>query len=304
MAERSLQAFYPDLMRIGVEDRLAAGEVLWKEGDPPDIVVLVLDGVLEVLHDMGDGEEAVLRTMESGSVVGEIAITDGRGRSATVRAQTEARVLRIPAPDFRALLRERTEILEHLYWLQVERVRSLTRQVGRTHKKAITDPLTRLYNYGFFRERLDLEVDRARHTGDPVSLVIFDIDHFKQYNDRNGHQEGNQVLEEVADIVRRTGRRGDVVARFGGEEFVALLYGATRAEAASFAESVREAVEEREFRGGRTQPEGRVTLSGGVSAFPADADSDEALIEAADRNMYKAKQAGRNRVVAVGREDT
>src|SRR5258707_10669743 len=102
---------------------------------------------------------------------------------------------------------------------------------------------TRLYNFGFFRERLAIEVDRAAQTGDLVSLVIFDIDHFKKYNDNNGHEEGNVALTTVADIIKATGRRGDIVARYGGEEFVALLYGATRGEAESFGEIVRHTVE-------------------------------------------------------------
>jgi diguanylate cyclase (GGDEF)-like protein len=297
--ERSLLPFHAELSRLGAEDRLRAGQVLWNEGDPGDTVVLVLEGVLEVLHEVADGEVAVLRTMDSGSVVGEIAMTDGRGRSAAVRAQTEARILRIPAPDFRLLLKQQPEMLEQLYWLQVERVRSLTRQVTRTHRRAITDRLTGLYNFGFFRERLELELDRARHTGDAVSLVLFDIDHFKRFNDTNGHQEGNVVLAGVAEILKTTGRRGDIMARYGGEEFVALLYGAGREEAASFAEAVRETVLGREFPGGRTQPGGRVTLSAGVATFPADAEADEALIKAADENLYRAKEGGRNRVVAM-----
>jgi len=224
--ERTLQAFVPELTRMGVESRLGSGAVLWREGDPGDSVALLLDGLLEIVH-ASEGEEVILRTLESGAVVGEMS-TDGRGRSATVRARTPCRVVKVGAGPFRQLLREKPELLEELYWLQVERVRSLTRQVSRTHHRAITDPLTHLYNFGFFRERLDIEIDRARHTGDPVALVMFDLDHFKKYNDRQGHQEGNTVLQGVADILRNCARRGDVIARYGGEEFVALLYAAPR----------------------------------------------------------------------------
>jgi diguanylate cyclase (GGDEF)-like protein len=296
--ERSLQPYYPELARLGGEIRLNAGGVLWKEGDPPDSVALLLDGSLEVVHEPAEGEAVVLRTLEAGAVVGELASTDGRARSATVRAVTPCRLLKIAAADFRNLLRRRPDILEELYWMQVERVRSLTRQVTKTHQRAITDPLTRLYNFGFFRERLDIEVDRAAQIGDLVSLVIFDIDHFKKYNDNNGHEEGNVALKKVADIIRSTGRRGDIVARYGGEEFVALLYGATRDEAQAFGESVRETVWNSEFAGGPKQPLGRVTISAGVGTFPWDAQNDEALIKAADDNLYKAKEGGRNRVVA------
>ena len=300
MTERSLQAYYPELARIGAEARIEAGEILWREGDPGDAVALVLDGTLEVVYKSPDSEEeVVLRTLEGGAVVGELAGADGRARSATVRARTPCRILKIPAPEFRLLLRQRADILEELYWLQVERVRSLTRLVSKTHERAITDPLTRLYNFGFFRERLSIEVDRAAQTGDLVSLVMFDIDHFKKYNDQNGHEEGNVALGAVSDIMRAAGRRGDIVARYGGEEFVALLYGATRAEAETFGETVRSAVERASFAGGPRQPGGRLTVSAGVATFPWDATSDKALIKAADENLYRAKEGGRNRVVAA-----
>jgi diguanylate cyclase (GGDEF)-like protein len=297
VSERSLQPYYPELSRLGTESRLGAGNLLWKEGDPGDSVVLLLDGTLEVIHEAPEGETVVLRTLDAGAVVGEIASTDGRARSASVRARTACRILKIPAPDFRNLLRRRPDMLEELYWLQVERVRSLTRQVTKTHHRAITDPLTHLYNFGFFRERVDIELERARHTGDLVSLIIFDLDHFKHFNDANGHQEGNVVLVTVAEILKNTGRRGDIMARYGGEEFVALLYGASREEAARFAESVREAVQEHEFPGGQNQPGGRVTLSAGVSTFPWDASDEESLIKRADKNLYRAKELGRNQVV-------
>ena len=228
-------------------------------------------------------------------MVGELAGSDGRARSATVRARTPCQLLKIPAPAFRLLLRQRPDILEELYWLQIERVRSLTRLVSKTHQRAITDPLTRLYNFGFFRERLSIEVDRAAQTGDLVSVVMFDIDHFKNYNDNNGHEEGNVALTAVSDMIKSTGRRGDIVARYGGEEFVALLYGATRAEAEAFGETVRQTVEATSLPGGSRQPGGRLTISAGVATFPWDAQTDEALIKAADDNLYKAKEGGRNR---------
>ena len=145
-------------------------------------------------------------------------------------------------------------------------------------------------------------MDRAAQTGDLVSLVIFDIDHFKKYNDTNGHEEGNVALTTVADIIKATGRRGDIVARYGGEEFVALLYGATRQEAEAFGETVRQAVEGTAFVGGPQQPGGRVTISAGVATFPWDAQTDETVVKAADENLYKAKQGGRNRVVASDAE--
>lgn len=292
---------HEELIPLGVEDHLAAGGHLWHEGDAGHEAVVLLEGILEVVHETpgAESEVVVLRTLEPRALVGELALLDGSARSATVRAQTDVKFVRVAEPAFKEFLRRRPDLLEELFWQQVERVRTLTRDVTRTHKRAITDPLTQLYNFGFFRERLRLELERAQVTGDLVSLVIFDIDHFKHYNDRNGHQEGNAALVKVGELLRSTGRRGDIVARYGGEEFVALLYGATREEAWRFAETFRVSVETSPFEGGPGQPLGRLTVSGGVAAYPTDAADDETLLAAADRNLYRAKAEGRNRVVAT-----
>ena len=285
------------LAEIGATSEIAAGSWLWREGDPGDEVVLLESGTLEVVHQGPEGELVILRELAAGAILGEIACLDGYRRSASVRALTDCRLARVSTPRFREVLHSNPGILEALLLQQVQMVRNLTGQVTRTHKRAITDTLTRLYNVGFFNERLDLELERAEHTGDPVSVAIFDIDHFKHYNDTNGHPQGNVALVQVAEILRETGRRGDITARYGGEEFVALLYGAARDEARRFAESVRVGVEKAQIPGGAAQPLGCVTVSGGVASFPEDALTRDALIDAADRNLYRAKHDGRNRVV-------
>ena len=294
---QSLPGSFSELGALGRELRLDPGAELWKEGDPGDHVVLLVEGRLEVVHQTPDGEEITIRHLYPGAVAGEMAALDGQTRSATVRAHGAARVLMIPAGRFREFLRARPDLLEQLFWLQVERVRSLTWRVSRTHHKAITDPLTGLYNYGFFRERLALELERAQMTGDSLALAMFDIDHFKHYNDTHGHQEGNRVLQKVGELLREAGRRGDVVARYGGEEFVALLYGATTADAWRLAENFRGAVSGQGFAGEASQPLGRMTVSGGVAAFPLDAQDDIGLVKAADARLYQAKERGRDRTV-------
>ena len=188
--------------------------------------------------------------------------------------------------------------MQELFRLESQRIRSLSRMVTQSQHRAITDRLTSLYNYGFFIERLDIELERAVQMTDAVGVVLFDIDHFKVYNDTHGHPAGNVVLVQVSDLLRRTARRGDIVARFGGEEFVMLLYGASRREAHQVAEAARARVEATAFAGGDKQPLGRVTISGGVACFPDDARCATDLLKAADVRLYKAKGEGRNRVDA------
>jgi len=290
------------LARFGAKSRLSAGAVLWKEGDPGDEVVLLIEGKLEVTTSSSEGDLHVLSTLEAGDVLGEIACLDGDPRSAGVRAASDCRLARYPAKDFRELVRKRSDILEDLLLNQVKLVRQLTQKVTRSRQRAITDPLTKLYNLGFFTERLALEVERAEKSDDPLSVVMFDIDHFKHYNDTQGHQVGNDALVRVAQILKGRGRRGEIVARYGGEEFVALLYGASSAEGARFAEGVRRLIAQTDFYGGETQPQGRLTLSGGVASFPDDARDPSSLLAVADANLYRAKRAGRNRIVGTADE--
>ena len=290
---------YADLRQIGEKHELPAGVTLWREGDVADHVLLLLEGQLEVILSGPDGETVILRLLEEGSIVGDIASLDGGQRSAGIRTKTSCSVVRVTSSGFRSVLREHPLLLERILEEQVDRVRALTRDVTTSHHQAITDGLTGLYNVAFFRKRLEGELERAEVTADLVSIALFDVDHFKNLNDTLGHQAGDIVLTEIAGIFRQAGRRGDIVARYGGEEFIFLLYGATTAEAFSFSDSVRHTVESYAFPGGEKQPLGSVTVSGGVATFPHHGTSARQLIEAADVSLYHAKRSGRNRVIAA-----
>lgn len=285
-----------DLHRLGSEEFVRAGDYLWRENDVSDYAILVVSGVFEVLNGEEGDELILLRTLGPGNFAGEMSVLDGSTRSASLRARTDGIILRFRDSDFRQLIRMKPMLLERLFWEQIHRVRTLTQQVGQKHRKSITDSLTRLYNYGFFRERLEMEIDRARATGDTVAIALFDIDHFKRVNDTLGHETGNRVLTQLGEILRRSTRRGDVVARYGGEEFVILMYGSTQHEAAAVAEGLREVVERADFLSAAGDQSVEITLSGGVALFPNDADDTQSLIEAADENLYAAKKEGRNRV--------
>lgn len=172
---------------------------------------------------------------------------------------------------------------------------------ARTYRNAITDRLTRLYNYGYFKEQLEKKVADFASQDLPLSLLMFDIDHFKNFNDKNGHEVANVALVGVANIcVRYSRQKGDripdLVARYGGEEFLILLEGIGKQQAASTAERIRKLVEEQHFEGGQNQPMGKLTISMGVASFPEDAASADELVNKADQALYKAKHAGRNNV--------
>lgn len=164
-------------------------------------------------------------------------------------------------------------------------------------RETITDELTGLNNFRYFQSVLGTEVDRAKRYGKTLAVLVMDIDHFKKYNDAHGHPMGNMVLKAVAQTLKETLRNVDLLARYGGEEFVALLPETDKDQARRAAERVREALEACEFPGQETQPEGKVTLSIGGASFPEDAKVARDLLEKADKALYSAKAAGRNRAV-------
>ena len=131
--------------------------------------------------------------------------------------------------------------------------------------------------------------------GSPVFL--FDIDHFKNYNDQNGHIAGDQALRLLAQLVRDSVRADDIFGRFGGEEFLLIMPGRTPAQAMSAASNIRQRIATLRLPVRRRQPMGRVTISGGVATFPDDAQDAVELLLAADNALYRAKQAGRNKVL-------
>jgi diguanylate cyclase (GGDEF)-like protein len=164
---------------------------------------------------------------------------------------------------------------------------------------AETDGLTGVYNKRYLTQWLGDEIVRAGREGFPISLLILDLDHFKHYNDRNGHLAGDEVLKRVGELLKRSGRDDDVAVRYGGEEFVVVYPGATKAQALRLAETLRKDVEEYPFPHAASQPLGKVTISGGVASFPEDSRDSIDLIRSADQALYEAKAAGRNRVLAA-----
>jgi diguanylate cyclase (GGDEF)-like protein len=161
---------------------------------------------------------------------------------------------------------------------------------------SITDPLTGLLNRRYLEERLAEELSRSQRYGYTTSFMMIDIDDFKYYNDRNGHQAGDRALEITAQCLKASLRAADVAARYGGEEFCILLPQTTPLEAQVIAERIRRRIERQQFPHGYRQPGGSVTVSIGLSAGSDVTSTPEGVIGAADRALYLAKNRGKNRV--------
>jgi diguanylate cyclase (GGDEF)-like protein len=311
---------------------LAPGEVLFEEGDPSDAAYLIVSGVIDFVQRAGDISLLIARG--PGEFAGELGVIEGRPRSATARARGYTQTLRFGRDVFpelihaapylawrlmrhiSAVLRQREQeftarlqlrnrelavaaarlqdlnnVLEQLV---AERTRELAAANERLEALAVTDEVTGLYNRRFLQQILQRKAEMIAEAPHPFSVIMVDIDHFKHYNDRNGHLAGDGVLRKVCEIMRRVIRGGDIIARYGGEEFCIVLENAARPDALRVAEKLRLAVMEHAFPKEEFQPLGALTVSAGVASYPEDAGNVTAVLDAADQALYLAKNGGRN----------
>ena len=176
-----------------------------------------------------------------------------------------------------------------------------SRDYEHTYKLAVTDALTDMYNHRYFQEQMKLNIDNSKRYNTPFSLIMIDIDFFKKFNDKYGHQSGDAVLRQVAGTIKKNIRSTDIPCRYGGEEMAVILTNTDKEAATTVAFKICEAVRQREFELA-TGDWTHVTISLGVATMPNNADSVQGLIEYADKCLYIAKENGRNQVVSEIRE--
>lgn len=184
-------------------------------------------------------------------------------------------------------LEERNAALNRLV---EERTEQLNAALSHHREMAVTDPLTGLYNRRMLDEQLCIEIERAQRYQSSFAVLMLDIDHFKNINDRFGHQQGDRFLVRFAELLRARLRKSDLVGRWGGEEFLVIGHGSALADALTLAEDIRASTAAADFGLGEVR-----TVSIGVAEFVA-GDRIESLIERADQGLYLAKDGGRNRV--------
>ncbi|MFY9402628.1 MAG: sensor domain-containing diguanylate cyclase [Candidatus Omnitrophota bacterium] len=166
----------------------------------------------------------------------------------------------------------------------------------KTVMQANLDSLTELWNHGYFQFLLNSETGKARATEQPLSLIILDIDYFKVYNDALGHQAGDKILKDLAQLLKKQSRKMDHVCRYGGEEFAIILPQTDKKEALLIAERLRADVERYSFTHEDILPTKRLTVSLGISSFPEDGILPAELIATSDKFLYQAKNKGRNNI--------
>ncbi|WP_426406807.1 GGDEF domain-containing protein [Bradyrhizobium ganzhouense] len=194
-------------------------------------------------------------------------------------------------------MRESNKTLEDRLILAKSEISNLQQSLEAIRAESLTDPLTGLGNRKYFDRMIGMAVQSALASGEPLSLLLFDIDHFKSFNDSYGHLTGDQVLRLVGLSLKQTIKGQDITARYGGEEFAVVLPNTALRQALTVADHIRRAVMAKELKKKSTgEILGRVTISVGVSMLKQGDDTDT-LIDRADACLYAAKRNGRNRVI-------
>jgi diguanylate cyclase (GGDEF)-like protein len=277
---------------------LDSGDVLLSPKQDNQHIYLILSGSCGVHFGSPDSPE--VRVLGKGITVGEMSIIDQNLPSAFVIAREPSQVLPIHSDLINSFLNGIHPVAKNLMvvltrWIRANTESMLRHQstIGELTSHATTDALTGLYNRRWLNNILPALLDQAILTGEPLAILLLDVDHFKRYNDNLGHLAGDQALIAIGNCLKHSVRTYEYAIRYGGEEFLILLPNTSMQDAVVLAERIREIVEENII----LDPEGKrlpgVTISGGLSVHNPDSTT-KSLIDEADAKMYQAKQEGRN----------
>ena len=292
-----------------VKERICQpGEIILREHEPGDDFYVIRSGQTVVIK--GEFQNpTILGFRSTGEAIGEMALLENLPRSATVIALDVVCLLTFSREAFYQFLRENPSFSLNLMNIlsgrirksEEERMRGYAREkeqvvvVETLSKQATHDPLTGLFNRRYLDQILYGEIAHALQSGSMVGILMVDVDHFKRINDRYGHKAGDLMLQALGELMKNSVRLADIVCRYGGEEFVIVMPGASEATVSKCAEEVRS-----KFQGLHVASENqeiRATVSLGVAIYPLHGSNVDEVFVNADRALYRAKQQGRNRVV-------
>ncbi len=267
-------------------------DILFKKTRPPEVSVQAVDGFLEQADRILSGVSDTVHSFVTGSKVCR------EGMAETIHSIDKQTSDSSPVnKEIQRLIAINKELEEHTARTE-EQLKSQQELIKDLQAKLKIDPLTKLFNRRSLEVDLKKELAKARRYNYPLSLIMADLDKFKEINDSHGHQIGDRVLQKIARMIRDCAREVDTVYRYGGEEFLIMLPHTTGVDAVNLAERVRLKVARHIFTDRKACLKLNITLSLGVAQF-VPGDSVDDLVLRADKALYKAKATGRNKVVRI-----
>lgn len=283
-------------------------DILCREGETGNELFVIESGRAAVKIKLQDGSEKEITEFTSGDFFGEIAIFENEKRSATCAVKEDGRVYKLYKNDFLTIMKETPviaiKIMQKMLDITSGRISNTGRFVSEmvkwgegASKRAVTDELTGVYNRRYLDSSLEELFNKSKQEKKPISLIMADMDYFREVNEGYSHEIGDKYIVEVAKIFKESVRKTDIITRFGGDEFTLILPETGPGEAGELAEKIRSSVEKLDFLKQFNGPKLNLSLSQGIAAYPINCDNLNTLKELADKALYKAKESGRNRVV-------
>jgi diguanylate cyclase (GGDEF)-like protein len=282
--------------------------VIFNEGDEGIDLFIIEGGHVASSLRLPNGKQKELVVFESGNFFGEMAIFDNAPRSATCTARDESVLLKLSKSDFFNLMNMHphiaTEVMYRMLNITTQRLRNtsnfltdMVRWGDDASRRAITDEITGAYNRRYLDNTLDELFITAKNSGRPLSIIMGDVDYFRDINEAYGHEVGDKTLIEVFKAFRKNLRQKDVLARYGGDEITVILPETPPDEARDIAETIRTDVFSIDVFSNLSGTLKKISASQGIANFPLNALDLKTLKEKADQALYQAKELGRNRVI-------